>query len=849
MTLKRKPTTAKPSKKSKMMLEATLNLEGMLKAMAPNLWSTWNHGAVELWRRTACAIGTRSNVSPRNPWTLVAALDGKVLSALEADAEYRKLLKSVFLEWIGLAEPHRPPAGLSADRPVAYFSMEFGVHESLAVYAGGLGILAGDHAKSASDEAVPLVGVGLFYHNGYFRQELDGKDHQRVVYPRADLSRLPIEALCDRPGKEIRIPVEFPDRVVSLKLWKLQVGRARILMLDSDIRENRPEDRKITYRLYGGSREDRMRQEIVAGIGGVRALRAAGRSPGVWHLNEGHVAFLTLERLREVRKEHKLSVAEGLELIAADTVFTTHTPVPEGNEVFDLPLARRYLARHAEAAGIPVDEYLALGLDHGKDGRPFLSMTVLALRLSRFRNGVSALHGQVSRRMWSKLWPGFSAEETPITSVTNGIHTSTWVAPEMHELLAKHVGSDWERRLDDAKFWKGASRLPEKDLWSVKQGLKRRMVEFVRERERVRLERTGLSPGKAASVVKDLLDPEIFTIGFARRFALYKRANLLFRDLQRARKLFESSSRPLQIIFSGKPHPEDAQGKKLFEEVAAISRQKAFRGRIALVENYDIHVAQHLVQGVDLWLNNPRRPLEASGTSGQKVPVNCGLNCSILDGWWCEGYAPATGWAFGKPIDYPDESLQDREDSEALYRVLEKEILPLYYRRDQRGMPLEWIRKVKTSMADLVPRFSTSHMVLEYARQLYRPAFENGNRVGASQARQARELAAWKDNVRSSWPLVHVRRAARTGQRGVEIEVFLGGIAPRDLLCRESSGADHPASHIKDLGAGLYRLRFQLQGGPAKGVAGSDVTILRLYPTHSKLVHPHELALVTEVAL
>lgn len=821
-------------------------LRAQLEQLALNTWSTWDRDAVALWRSLERASGGSLAAPERSPTRLLQRLGARATAILAGDPALGALLRTVSKKLSGEAGAARAPAGLDPKRPIAYFSMEFGVHETLAVYAGGLGILAGDHAKSSSDEAVPLIGVGLFYHNGYFRQELDARGRQKVVYPRADLASLPLEPVRSASGKEVRIPVEFPDRVVKLKLWRLQVGRVPLLLLDSDIPENRKEDRLITYRLYGGSREDRIRQEVVAGIGGVRALRAAGHNPGVWHLNEGHVAFLTLERLREVREELGLNAAEALEVVAGDTVFTTHTPVPEGNEAFDLALARRYLERHAEAAGIPVDEYLELGLDQGRDGRPFLSMTVLALRLSRFRNGVSALHGQVSRKMWSKLWPGFRAEETPITSVTNGVHTSTWVAPEMANLLDRHVGKGWERHLDDASYWNRASKLPEAEVFSIKQTLKARLVAFVRRREVERLERCGWSAARARAHADGLLDPGIFTIGFARRFALYKRSALLFRDFERARKLLTSRSRPVQIIFSGKPHPEDTQGKAVFEQVAALAARPELQGRVVLLENYDIEVAQALVQGVDLWLNNPRRPLEASGTSGQKVPINGGLNCSILDGWWCEGYAPDTGWAFGRPIDYADEELQDEEDAESLLTTLEREVVPLYYDRDRRGLPLRWLRRVKSSIPSLVPRFSTSHMVLEYSRRLYKPALENGRRLRAGDARLARELARWKETVQRAWPLVHTRRVERKGARGVIVEVFLGGIPPGDMVSRVGTGADQAPRKIRELGPGLHELHFDLPAGKApRGLP----PVLRLYPTHPQLVHPHELGIAIEVAL
>jgi starch phosphorylase len=693
---------------------------------------------------------------------------------------------------------------------------------------------------------VPLVGVGLFYHEGYFRQEIDARGRHRVTHPAARPQDLPLETARDRSGRELRIPIELPGRTVLARVWRLRAGRTEILLLDTDLPGNGREDRRINDRLYGGTREDRIRQEVVAGIGGVRALGALGISPGVWHLNEGHVAFLTLERLRQERERLGLSVAEALEVVASDTVFTTHTPVPEGNEVFDLVLAERYLAPHAAAAGIPLEEYLALGLDHGPDGRPFLSMTVLALRLSRFRNGVSQLHGEVSRRMWRHLWPGFRAEDVPITSVTNGVHVGSWVAPGMDRLLKGSMGEDWARRLDDPAFWRRASRLEVGPLWDLRRELRWRLVHFARFREAERLRRLGWSAARRETALSGLLDANAFTIGFARRFALYKRTALIFHDLNRARRLLSSRERPVQIIFAGKPHPEDLQGAAVFDRISAISRMEGFRGKVLLLEEYDMEVARHLVQGADLWLNNPRRPLEASGTSGEKVPINGGLNLSVLDGWWCEGFGKDTGWAIGKPIDHADPRVQDEEDAESLYRVLEGEILPLFYRRDRHGVPTAWLRKTRTAMASLVPRFNASHMVLEYARRLYRPALTNGARLRARRGRAARELVRWKEDVLRSWPLVHLKGASRTRGGALVVEVFLGAIQPGFLAFRDEEGRDHAVSSATRVGAGHYRLR--IPAALAGKGRGKDRT-LRLYPRHPLLAAPVELGLSIEIML
>ena len=723
--------------------------------------------------------------------------------------------------------------------------MEFGLHESLPIYAGGLGLLAGDHVKSSSDLAVPLVGIGLFYREGYFRQLVDARGRQEVVYPRARFDDLPLQPVPSPSGKgDLHLEVELPEGAVVLRVFSVQVGRVPVYLLDAEVPANRPRHRRITRRLYGGTREDRIRQELVLGVGGVRLLRALGIRPAVWHLNEGHVVFLTIERLRELRRVEGLSAREAQEVVAADTVFTTHTPVPEGNEVFDLALADRYLRRHAEAAGVPLEEYLELGLDRDSAGRRVLSLTVLAMRLSRFRNAVSALHGEVARRMWSRLWPGFRADEAPITSVTNGIHTPSWVAPEFDALYRERLGEDWVERLADVAFWKAARKIPDRALWETKQELRGQLVAFVRQRAARRLRRQGRSAAAARRESEGLLRADALTIGFARRFALYKRAALIFRDVARIARLLGSRRRPVQIVFAGKPHPEDPAGKRLFEKVVAFSRRAEFRGRIVVLEDYDIEVARHLVRGADVWLNSPRRPLEASGTSGQKVLINGGLNLSVLDGWWSEGAAGDTGFTFGRATEHGDPDVRDRQDAESLLRVLERDVVPLYFRRSRQGLPTDWLRLVKSSVARLVPLFSTHTMVRAYARELYLPAAENGRYVRSSRFALARELAAWREKVERCWPLVEVfsvrsEPRARTGRRRtgriVDVELYLGGLFPEDIACCGEDGQLVPLLSAAATGDGVHRLRLEV---PQKGG-------YRLFPVHPEQVHLQELGLAT----
>jgi len=807
-----------------------------LVELSRNLWWSWDSGATALWDEAARRLGIPPGEwPPRNPVRLLARRDRKALEMLVSDAEFRKRLHRTCARF-RRAMKQQAPDSFRLPGPVAYFCMEFGVHESLPIYSGGLGILAGDHVKTASDLSFPLVGVGLFYREGYFRQEMDGRGRHVVAYSRADPRALPLEPCRDSRGRELRVTVDLAGRPVELRIWRVQVGRVDLLLLDSHVPENSPGDRALTHRLYIGSREKRMSQEVLCGIGGVRALRALGIQPAVWHMNEGHVAFLTLERLGELTGDGKFTLAEAMEVVSADCVFTTHTPVPAGNEIFRLDLARRYLEPHCRAARIPVEEYLNLGLDVTDGGTPLFSMTVLALRLSRFRNGVSRLHGEVSREMWNWLWPGLLEAEVPIGSVTNGIHVATWISPEHNELYCRIRGRSPAERPDDPRSWRLA--LKDEDLWEIKRILKSRLIDYARDRLTRQMVKNGAPARRAAGKV---LDPEAFTIGFSRRFAPYKRAGLLFRDLRRAKRLFSDPRRPVQIIFAGKPHPDDPEGQELFNAISAICRRKEFAGRVVLLPDYDMEMGRHLVQGVDLWLNTPRRPLEACGTSGQKVPINGGLNLSTLDGWWCEGSAPDTGWATGKARKFKSTEQQDREDARDLYRVLTGKVLPLYFHRGRDGIPREWLKMVKSSLARLAPRFSSAHMLREYIGNYYLAAAELGQELRGHGGRKARRLAAWRRKIEFSWPLVHVIRSGRIRKgRQIEVDIFAGGMGPDDLAAGYHSG-DSRSSRLRarNLTGGVIRFSF-----PAKtGVPA----YLIIWPHHEDLPNPMEVGLSLEV--
>jgi starch phosphorylase len=681
-----------------------------LRELAYDLWWSWSPLAPRLfswidpehWRRYHNPVQLLINVEPHQ-W-----------ARLLGDPEFRRTYDSV-VQALDTYRTRQRWCARHADKlagPVAYFSMEFGIHESLGVYSGGLGVLAGDHCKAASDLGVPLVGVGLLYQSGYFRQTVDGDGFQQHIYPNYDFARLPVLPVEAPGGGVLTVPVDLPGRVVQAAVWKAQVGNVPVLMLDTDIPLNDPADRPITGILYVRGREMRLCQEIILGVGGVRAVRALGISPAVWHMNEGHVAFLGLERARE-RVNHGEGLGDALKTVAKNAVFTTHTPVPAGNEVFDRELVRKYVEPWTRDVGCDPEDALVLGTDNGN-----FNLTVLAIRLSSAVNGVSKLHGQVSSAMWRHLWP--AGTENPVGAVTNGVHTESWIGPEMRALYAHHLGADWEDHLLDPEFWTRIHAVPDNDLWAAHRSQKERLIRFVRERVRQQSARHGLSPDELRTV-EGLLDPHALTIGFARRFATYKRAVLVLSEMDRLRKLLSDTDRPLQLIFAGKAHPADRAGQDMIRRLVLLT-QGEFRGKVVYLEDYDIEIGRMLVQGCDVWLNTPRRPQEASGTSGQKAPINGGINLSILDGWWAEAYRGDNGWAIGGAEVDPDPEAQDKADAAALYPLLENEVVPRFFERDEHSLPGKWVQTMKASIESVVPHFSAHRMVRDYVEGSYLPA-------------------------------------------------------------------------------------------------------------------------------
>ena len=838
------------------ILPATLE---PLREMSFNLWWTWEPAARRLFRHLDIELWNRTN---HNPVRMLQLSRQSRLEELSQDKTFLRELKQVFEEfekYLGRHDTYgKAGPGSAIKNPVAYFSAEFGFHESIPNYSGGLGILASDHCKSASDLDLNFVGIGLLYRHGYFRQQIDKEGVQEAINLNQNFYHLPIREV-PRGDAKLLVSVPILDREVFAKVWELRVGRVNIYLLDTEVAQNSAEDRLITAELYGGDLEMRMRQEIVLGIGGVKALSALGISPDVFHMNEGHSAFLALERIRLNVTDKELDFYSALQVVAAANVFTTHTPVPAGNDSFPRDMMRKYFGGFAKEIGIPFDELFSFGQTRVDPNDPF-SMTILALRLSRHANGVSKLHGDVTRSLWKNVWAGVPVHEVPITSITNGIHTKTWMAPEFSALYRKHLGT-WEEHLTEPEFWRGVIDIPDTQLWETHQKLKLRLIEFVRERVRRQRQRLGESP-ESIRKANRILDPEVLTMGFARRFATYKRATLLFSDKERLKRLLSDTTRPVQFIFAGKAHPRDEAGKALIQEVYKLSREASFESRIVFLEDYDSYIARRLLQGVDLWLNYPLRPMEASGTSGMKAAPNGGINLSVLDGWWREGYNGNNGWAIGAEIDDGSVEFQNEVDASSLYQLLENQIIPLYYAKPDGKLPLAWLQLMRESIRSVTPVFNTQRMVKEYTERLYIPAaksYENFSRDGCDAATQ---LSQWKSQIRKDWPQVQIfdvqisnkdRQNVLVGESlQICARVHLGAVDPQHVRVEAYHGEiddgdiRNPTPTVlnqssKANGDGDYIY----EGSVPATESGAYGFSVRVVPTHPYLMQAHELRLIT----
>ncbi len=828
-----------------------------LKKLAGNFHWTWDHDARDVFRSIDKDAWDRAE---HNPVAFVNGLSKERLDKLASDSFFVTRLNEAVAKletylgaetWFDRAYP-----GARETTKVAYFCFEFGVSEGLPIYSGGLGILAGDHVKAASDLGVPLVGVGLLYNRGYFRQRLTHDGWQQEVYPTYDFYQMPLTLAHDAAGKPLRIEVEFPDRVVTCQIWRADVGRVPVYLLDSNVLENQPTDQSITDALYGGDEDMRIRQEMILGIGGMKALQALGIKPSVCHLNEGHAAFLSLERIRQFMKEKGADFRTARQATVGANVFTTHTPVPAGFDLFQPPKMEWYLGRMATELGLPFPEFVGLGrLDPQNSGEAF-NMARLAMSTSNRVNGVAKLHGAVSREMFASRWPNFPEDEVPIDSVTNGIHTGTWTSRRMSDLYDRYLGPAWRERPEEPESWAGVAEIPDDELWQELDAQRGDLVRYARRRLGGELERQGggrIDPAELAKV----LDPHVLTIGFARRFATYKRGSLMLKDKERLKSILFHAERPIQILIAGKAHPRDEAGKKVIQDLVQFMGESA-RSRMVFLEDYDMRIARQLVQGVDLWLNNPRRPHEASGTSGMKVVPNGGLNCSILDGWWDEGYDPALGWAIGGRADLGDEGHQDWLDSRAFYHLLETQIAPTFYHRIDGGVPRDWIKMVKRSIMDHAPRFSTARMVAEYTQRFYMPAAARYDTMAAGSLDRAKAALVWRDRVVAAWSGVKVVEASddagRTRGLGMTFrivaKVALGSLSPDDvrveaLVGKAGSNRELVSTRVETLTpVGQEGSVWSFATDVAADVPGHQGYTVRVVPFHPDVDVPAELQLV-----
>lgn len=827
-----------------------------LEELANNLWYSWDRATRTLFSRLDPHLWEAVG---HNPKAFLKRVDESVLLKATEDriflANYNSILSTYdsYHEKSGVQDDN---GGLHAHDQVAYFCFEFGFHESLPIYSGGLGILAGDHCKAASDLHLPFVAIGLLYRQGYFFQTIDSQGNQQVTYTISDFDDLPVTPVLRQDGSGLQIEVALPHRTVTAKIWQARIGHVSLYLLDTDIPENSAQDRYITHNLYGGDGSMRIEQEILLGMGGVRALQALGIKPTVWHINEGHAAFMILERIYELA-QHGLDFASALESVAANTVFTTHTAVPAGHDHFSPEMVHAYFDNFCRSVRITRDEFMALG---HVPGNPDFNMTALAIHGSRTHNGVSRIHGSVSAKICRDLWPRIEPEENPITYITNGVHVPTFLAQEWADLFDRYLGHEWRNKMCDRAYWSRIDTIPDHLFWSVRQSLKSQLFYGIRSRIAEQNSRNRGSEAHLDRLLKfvDPINPNILTLGFARRFATYKRATLLFDNLDWLRKIVLDQDRPVLLIFSGKAHPADVPGQDLIRRISQIARFPEFEGRLLLIEGYDLRLARRLVAGVDVWLNNPVYPLEASGTSGMKAGINGAINLSVLDGWWGEGYDGKNGWAIKPGPEDMEGAIRDREESRALYEILQDQVIPLYYSYGKLGYPPGWVKMSKYSMMSLLPCYNATRMVDEYVTEFYRPASDKGMLYAADDFSESRNIAAWKARINHAWSGVSLRRLDVPLDRiyydemlNFKVAAMLNNLAPGDvvvelLICRQYKTTRLcNFKHFKFEFAGIHDTGehlFELQLKPE--LCGKQEYFIRIYPYHPLLTHPLEMGLM-----
>jgi len=741
-----------------------------LRELAYNLRWCWDHDTIELFRRIDPELWEESG---HNPVRMLALVSQDQLNSCADDEGFMGHLNRVhsgLKEYTTSAERSKDAVETALPPLVAYFSAEFGITECLPLYAGGMGVLSGDYLKSSSDIGLRVVGMGILYRQGYLNQYLNPDGWQQEEYSDTDFYNAPVR-LMRRDGHPVTVDIPHPAPPARAQIWCAQVGRVPLYLLDMNLPGNSEPARKVSERLYAQGGEMRMQQEILLGIGGVRALSALGINPVVYHMNEGHSAFLSLERVRTMMKEHALSFEEARVATIAGNVFTTHTPVPAGSDRFGTEIVEKYLGQYIQELGITTKDLMAMGKENAGDLNEHspLCTTALAFRMAAYSFGVSRLHGGISRRIWKDVWPGVPEEEVPIAAVRNGVHIPSWVSNEMAQLFNRYLGPHWASRPSRPESWRRIDGIPDQELWETHERRRLRLITFVRRCLREQLKRHGRLAGEV-DAADSTLDPNVLTVVFARRFAAYKRPYLLFQDVERLKRILNNPDRPAQIIFAGKAHPADQQAKELMKDIIHRMRDEQLRQRMIFLENYDMNAARYLIQGADVWLNTPRRPLEASGTSGVKAAANGVLHLSTLDGWWAEGYEPGIGWAIGRGEQYGDSTYQDAVEAQALYDILEREVIPLFYNRGGDGLPRQWIAMMKSSIRKICPAFSSARMVTEYEQEFYVPAAQRASVLHENEFERARRLAQWKDRVRLAWPQVAIKKVETTSLEGLQVE-------------------------------------------------------------------------------
>ena len=828
-----------------------------LLELAKNVWFSWNMPAIDLFRSIDQNLWEETG---HNPMAVLGQLRHERVLELFRDEGFLLEMDRIYEEFCRYRDDHRKyDFGLETpvDFTVAYFSAEFGLTDCLCIYSGGLGVLAGDFVKSASDLRFPVVGVGLLYQKGYFRQYLNADGWQQETYPDNDFHNLPVILEKDENNNPLTIDVPLQDRQVKVRIWRIQVGRVPLYMLDTNTVENQDDDRDITCALYGGDRGMRLKQEIVLGIGGIRALRRLGVRPTVYHMNEGHSALANIERIRLLMEENHLSFAEAQEAVYASSVFTTHTPVPAGIDIFDASLVGSFLGSYLRSMGLSQDKFMAMGSPNEHGSRTSFNMAIMALKSSSRTNGVSQLHRTVSRRMWQEIWPSLPEADIPIDSVTNGIHIPSFISDDMSRLLARYLGRRWAEDPDNVSVWMRVNKIPDAELWRTHERRRERLITFTRQRLEEQIRRRGGQKEEILAATQ-VLHPEALTIGFARRFATYKRGDLILKDPSHLAKILNHPQHPVQIIFAGKAHPQDSAGKEVIKHIIHMARQPEFRDRIVFIEDYDLSVARYMVQGSDIWLNTPRRPLEACGTSGMKATANGAINMSVLDGWWAEGFQQGLGWAIGSGEEYQDTAYQDFVESQSIYDLLERYAVPLFYDRGRDNLPRGWIAMMKNSMLNLVGQFNSHRMLQDYVQQLYLPSALNCRKMEENAFQGLRDFTAWVQRIRQNWPQLRIldrraetKRPLEFGEAlKVEVTLQTGALSPEDLAVdiyfgpvdSKADFLDREIISLKDFVRQDNKTVFRGEV-PCQKVGRFGFRV-RLLPSHPLLSNPSSLGLV-----